>query len=506
MNELLAEFLRSFTATNDWAAIMPEIMLGVLALGLLVAEMALPRGQQGVIVRLAIGGQVLILTLTIALGCTVHYPGDGQTYFSGMIQQTDVTQLMRGFFLISSMLVCYLGKLYLAKQCLARTEFFHLVIVIAAGMMLLVQSAHFVMLFVALEAVTVAFYVLVAYCRTSALSLEAGLKYLIFGALSSSILLFGIVLLYGVAGNPEMSFSSVDSLNFNELKTFICMHSDHLLVRVGAVLVIAGICFKIAAVPFQIWVPDVYQGAPTPVTAYLAIASKAAGFIILLKLLTGPFVGLSTLMLPVLSVIAAATILFGNLAAVGQHNVKRLMGLSGIAHAGYLLVGVVAALTIPWAQYAVIFYLATYLLASFAVFAVMTHVSGSADADQALQAYENFACQQPFLSAVLTMGLGSLAGIPPLGGFIAKLFIFVAAYQAGLYALLGISVFGVVVSIYYYFGWLRVVYFSNPADGALESGGLSLSIYDRMILATLVVAIVLVGIFPAVLPIIQGSL
>ncbi len=506
MNELLAEFLRSFTATNDWAAIMPEIMLSVLALGLLVAEMALPRTRQDLVVRLAIGGQVLILGLTIALGWRVHYPADGQSYFSGMIQQTDVTQIMRGFFLISSILVCYLGKLYLAKQRLARTEFFHLVIVSAAGMMLLVQSAHFIMLFVALEAVTVAFYVLVAYGRTSALSLEAGLKYLILGALSSSILLFGIVLLYGVAGNPEMSSYSADALNFNELKIFIWMHSDHLLVRVGAVLVVAGICFKIAAVPFQIWVPDVYQGAPTPVTAYLAIASKAAGFIILLKLLTGPLVGLSGLMLPLLSVIAAASILFGNFAAVGQRNVKRLIGLSGIAHAGYLLVGVVAALTIPWALYAVIFYLATYLLAAFAVFAVMAHVSGAADADQARQGYENFARQRPFLSAVLTVGLGSLAGIPPLGGFIAKLFIFVAAYQAQLYILLGISVFGVVVSIYYYFGWLRVVYFSDPSNDAMEPGGASLSIGDRIVLAILVVAIVLVGLFPAVLPIVQVSI
>ena len=202
MNELLAEFLRSFTATNDWAAIAPEIMLAVLALGLLGAEMVLPRSKQGLIPRLAICGQVLVLVVT--LGCSAYYTVQGQTFFSGMIAQTDVTQIMRAFFLISSILVCYLGKIYLSKQKLPRTEFFHLVIIIAAAMMLLVQSANFVMLFVALEAVTIAFYVLVAYCRTSSLSLEAGLKYLILGALSSSILLFGIVLLYGVAGNPEL--------------------------------------------------------------------------------------------------------------------------------------------------------------------------------------------------------------------------------------------------------------------------------------------------------------
>ncbi|MFQ3271401.1 MAG: NADH-quinone oxidoreductase subunit N, partial [Lentimonas sp.] len=352
-----------------------------------------------------------------------------------------------------------------------------------------------------LEAVTIAFYVLVAYCRTSSLSLEAGLKYLILGALSSSILLFGIVLLYGIAGNPEMALSSGNSLSFDELGAFIVMHHDNLLVRVGAIMVVAGICFKIGAVPFQIWVPDVYQGAPTPVTAYLAIASKAAGFIVLLQLLTGPFIGLRDFMIPVLSFIAAATILFGNFTAVGQRNVKRLMGLSGIAHAGYLLVGVLAALTVPEAKYAVIFYLATYLLASFAVFGVMVHVADSDDANQELEDYENLARKRPFLGGVLTAGLGSLAGIPPLGGFIGKLFIFIAAYKAGLYGLLGISVLGVVISIYYYFGWVRTVYFSNPADGEVEAAK-PLCICDRVVLGGLVVATVLVGIFPGVLPII----
>jgi NADH-quinone oxidoreductase subunit N len=461
--------------------------------------MVLPRAQQGWIARLAIWGQILILV--VAFGCPSCCTLGEQSYFSGMIEQSDVSQIMRGFFLISSILVCYLGKVYLAKQALPRTEFFHLVLIIAAAMMLLVQSANFVMLFVALEAVTVAFYVLVAYCRTSSFSLEAGLKYLVLGALSSSILLFGIVLLYGVAGNPEMSFSTGDSLNFNELTTFILVHSDNMIVRVGAILVVAGICFKIGAVPFQIWVPDVYQGAPTPVTAYLAIASKAAGFIVLLQLLTGPFIGLSSFMVPVLSFIAAATILFGNFAAVAQRNVKRLMGLSGIAHAGYLLVGVIAALTVPWAQYAVIFYLVTYLLASFAVFGVMAHVAGSDDANQELEDYENLARKRPFLGGVLAAGLGSLAGIPPLGGFIGKLFIFIAAFQAGLYGLLGISVLGVVISIYYYFGWVREVYFSNPAEGVAE-GVQSLCICDRVVLGTLVVATVVVGIYPGVLPII----
>ncbi|MEN8744478.1 MAG: NADH-quinone oxidoreductase subunit N [Lentimonas sp.] len=500
MNELLAEFLHGYAATNEWTVIMPEIMLAILALGMLGAEMVLPKNSHGLIPRLAMWGQALILVVLLSAGCS--FGGDPKGYFSGMIEQTNVTHMMRAFFLVCSIFVCYLGQIYLSKQNLAKTEFYHLVIIIAAAMMLLVQSAHFVMLFVALETVTVAFYVLVAYCRNNSLSLEAGLKYLVLGALSSGILLFGIVLLYGVAGNPELAGFSRDSLAYGELAKFIELNPDNLLVKVGALLVIAGICFKIGAVPFQIWVPDVYQGAPTPVTAYLAVASKAAGFIVLLTLVRGPLAGLSEFLVPVLSFIAAVTILFGNITAVTQRNVKRLMGLSGIAHAGYLLVGVIAALTIDWAVYAVIFYLVTYLLASFAVFGVMAHLADSADANQELEHYQDLARKRPFLSGILTFGLGSLAGIPPLGGFIGKLFLFVAAFQAGLYGLLAISVIGVVISIYYYFGWIRECYFGTQVAESESVESAPLLTADRVMLGALVLGTIAIGLVPAVLPII----
>ena len=501
MNELLIEFLGGFTKTNQWSAILPEVMLGVFTLALLGAEMALPKNKQTLIPRLAIWGQVIVLLVVI--GYTVWCNVEESEYFSGLIIQNDITQIMRAFFLVSSIVVCYLGQIYLSKQSLPKTEFYALVLIIAAAMMLLIQSANFVMLFAALETVTVAFYVLVAYSRTSQFSLESGLKYLILGALSSGILLFGIVLLYGIAGSPELMGSSRDSLNYNELANFITLNTNNMIVKIGALLVVAGICFKIGAVPFQIWVPDVYQGAPTPVTAYLAVASKAAGFIILMQLLHGPFIALKEFIVPVLSVIAAATILFGNVAAVTQRNVKRLMGLSGIAHAGYLLVGVIASLFVPWAVYAVIFYLVTYLLASFAVFGVMSLAANADDANQELDYYENFARKRPFLGGVLVCGLGSLAGIPPLGGFIGKLFVFVAALQAGLYGLLGISVLGVVVSIYYYFGWIRECYFSAPSTGMLEDATNSTSQADRILLGGMVVATLVIGFLPAVLPIIR---
>lgn len=495
MNEVLADYLRGIAATNDWMVILPEILLAVLALGLLLVELFVPSNKK-MVPRVSMLGQGVILIVMLMGGCCGLAPV-GQSNFGGLIMANEWTYSMRLFFGVSALLVTYLGTVFFAKQLLARAEFYHLVLLVAASLMLLVQSSNFVMLFIALETATVAFYVLVAYRRNSALSLEAGIKYLLLGALSSSILLFGIVLLYGVAGNPALSGSTSDALNFSELAGFITSNPENPLVLTGALLVIAGICFKIGAVPFQIWVPDVYQGAPTPVTAYLSVASKAAGFIVLLNLLHGPFLALQGFLIPIVSVIAGLSILYGNLAAIVQVNLKRMLGLSGIAHAGYLLMGVVAAYSVDWATQAILFYLVAYLLASFVVFIVMSLSFNGDDAEATLEDYRDFARQQPFLGGALTVGLGSLAGIPPLGGFIAKLFLFIAVFQAGLYSLLAVAIIGVVISIYYYFGWMRVAYFSTSANDETDSFPAPVDIKARSVLLILLGATVLLGVFPA---------
>jgi NADH-quinone oxidoreductase subunit N len=407
------------------------------------------------------------------------------------------------FFLVASILVSVLARVSLAKQPMPRVEFFHIVLVITAALMLLVQANHFVLLFVALETVTVGFYILVSYFRTNPLSLEAGLKYLILGALSSALLLFGIALLYGAAGNRALPGATASPMNFGDLRVFLAANPDNFLAGAGIVLVLAGVAFKIGAVPFQIWIPDVYQGAPTPVTAFLAVASKAAGFAVLLTL-TSVFAPYQGLVRPVLSVMAAATIIFGNLAALTQCNVKRLMGLSGVSHAGYLLLGVVAAITQPSAVGAVLFYLLAYLLGSFAVFAVMTHVAGADDSDQELDHYVNLAKKNPLLAGALAVGLGSLAGIPPFAGFMGKLLIFIAAFKAGLYWLLAVAIGGVILSIYYYFGWIKAAFFTpspvpqpegETAPATLTPVGLAAGVA----LLVLVIGSVVLGFYPGAL-------
>lgn len=494
------ELLQQAAASNQWLAIMPELLLALTALLLLVLELLLPRAKHSLIPAAAIVIQVAIAA-GLALNFNPGFIGSG-TIFNGLLRLSADGQFLRLFFLVCSIFVCLLGTVSLAKQRMPRVEFYHLVLVITAAMMLLAQSNHFVMFFVALETVTIGFYILVSYFRESPLSLEAGLKYLVMGALSSSLLLFGIVLLYGVAGNRALPGGSADSMNFDQLRAFLAANPGNFLASAGIVLVLAGVAFKIGAVPFQIWIPDVYQGAPTPVTAFLAVASKAAGFAVLLILTQRVFAPYQGLVVPVLAVMAGATILFGNLAALTQHNVKRLIGLSGISHAGYLMIGVIAAYREPLAIGAIWFYLSAYLLASFAVFGVMAHVAGPHDADQELDHYANLAKEQPFLSVVLAIGLGSLAGIPPLAGFMGKLLIFVAAFKAGLYPLLVIAIVGVVISIYYYFGWIKAAFFPawQPADAGPAPDALPprtpVGVWVRIALIVLAVSSVLLGFYP----------
>ncbi len=449
------ESYKSIAETNQWSAILPEFVLVILALSLLLLDMFGGAKGRGVVGRVTILGLLVLLVLSF----TVWRDNLGilnQTTFSGMLFHSDFGQIMRQFFLASSLLTAYLGTVFLKKQGLPGTEFYAITLLVTASLMLLSQSNDFVLLFVALETVTIGFYVLVSYNRDRSNSLEAGLKYLIMGGFSTAILLMGIVLLYGIGSSPVLEGATAQAMNFSELRNFLALNSDNLIAKIGVLLVVAGVAFKIGSVPFQIWIPDVYQGAPTPVTAALAVSSKAGGFAVLIALVSGPFQPMADLLIPVLSLMAMVTILFGNIAALTQQNVKRLIGLSGVSHAGYLLMGVVAMFTVPSAQNAIVFYLITYLLASYAVFGVMAHVStrGKDDA-QNLGDYQDMLEESPVFAGVLVLGLASLAGIPPLAGFIGKLLLFYAAFQAELYALLAVAIVGVVISIYYYFGWIK---------------------------------------------------
>ena len=493
---MTTELLKRIAGTNEWWGIAPELLLGCSALALLALEIVLPKKDHRFIPHFAITMQATIFALLLA----GFYSGyEGASTFGGLLQHSFIGHVGRVFFLLTSLLVCFLAGICLPRSKMPRVEFYHIVMVVTAAMMLLVQSNHFVMFFVALETVTIGFYILVSYYRDRVLTLEAGLKYLVMGALSSAIMLFGIVLLYGAVGKVVIGGVVHTGFEFEVVADFLRQNPDSFLGLAGALLVLGGVAFKIGAFPFQIWIPDVYQGAPTPVTAFLAVGSKAAGFAVLLTLVGSVFAPLESVLVPVLSLMAGATIIFGNLSALTQRNTKRLMGLSGVSHAGYLLLGVVASFKVEWAGAAVWFYLFTYLLASMAVFGVMAHLAGPDDADQELEHYEHLARGRPFLATVLAVGVGSLAGIPPLAGFMGKLLLFIAAFQAHLYWLLVVAIGGVIVSIYYYFGWIKAAFFESVSVNATPSDRPATAVptwIGAVVLGALALATVLLGFYP----------
>lgn len=365
-------------------------------------------------------------------------------------------------------------------------EFFVLPVFTCAGLMWMASAADFVMVFCALELVTISFYIQVAYMRKNSASLEAGTKYLILGALSTGFLVYGITWIYGMTGQTSLRGISM-------VLGFVPQAGQTaLLFGIGLVLVALG--FKVAAAPFQFWVPDVYQGAPTPVTAFLSVGSKAAGFVVLMRVL-GPFLAAPAIgekLVAALQVLAGLTLVYGNLAAMPQTNLKRLLGYSSIAHAGYLLVGI-ASVGSPAAGRAVVFYLAGYFLMTFLAFLVLVPVAKASGGDD-IAHFNGLGRRAPGLALALLISMLSLAGLPFTVGFLGKFFIFEAAMQEHQYLLVAIGVMTVACGFYYYLKVVRAMYWQPaPADAA----PVAVSPLTLVAASALATAIIVLGIFPA---------
>jgi NADH-quinone oxidoreductase subunit N len=340
--------------------------------------------------------------------------------------------------------------------------------------MYLVSAIDFVMIFVSIELVTISFYVLVSFTRKNPATLEAGVKYLILGAVSTAFLVYGIAWIFGVTGETNLQRISA---------VLASPEIERRAALFGALLILVSLGFKIAAVPFQIWVPDVYQGAPTPVTAYLSVGSKAAGFVVLLRVLR-PF-----MMLPkmerLIVLIALLTVVYGNLAALPQSNLKRLLAYSSIAHAGYLLIGVAC-----FAGPAVTFYLVAYLLMtllSFAVLIIVAQQTGEQISD-----FDGLAKRSPFLAFAMLIAMVSLAGVPFTAGFFGKFFIFAAAIGQHQTALVVVGVITVACGFYYYLKVVRAMYWLPAAT----TDSILVSSLSRLAMIGLIVAIIWLGLYP----------
>jgi NADH-quinone oxidoreductase subunit N len=366
------------------------------------------------------------------------------------------------------------------------SELFALVLFALLGMLFAASANDFALLFVSLELITVTFYVLTSFQRSRVLSLEAGVKYLIIGALSTGFTVFGIALVFGITGH----------LNFEQIANVAANHAQNRIFLVGLLFVLVGLGFKIAAFPFQIWAPDVYQGAPTPVTAFLAIGSKAAGFALLLRVLFTAVPDITAKWANLLILISGITILYGNLCAIPQRNLKRLLGYSSIAHAGYLLLGI-AALS-QAGKSAVLYYLSGYLFTVLGAFLVITIVMRHLDTEE-FSGLAGLHQRSPLLATCLTLAMVSLAGLPPLAGFFGKFLLLKSVISLGdvnhgYYCLAFTALAGVVISLYYYFGVIRAIYWSKDAA---DPAPLVLSWPAKAALYICLAGMLYLGMFPA---------
>jgi NADH-quinone oxidoreductase subunit N len=362
-----------------------------------------------------------------------------------------------------------------------RGEFLILLLASALGMLFLASGNELVLLYVGLELTTFPLVLLTAYRPADAKSAEGGLKYLVMAAMGSAILLFGLSLIYAATGVTRIP----------ELAAAVVQADAGVLILLGVVCVLAGIGFKLALVPFHMWAPDAYEGAPTPVTAFLSVAGKIAGFALALRLLVSGLSAAQAEWGQVLAALAVASMFLGNLAAIPQTNLKRLLAYSAIAQAGYMVMGLVAFKIIGIS--ALLFYLGTYLftnLGAFAVVIAVERVTGSTD----MPAYAGLAQRSPRLGLAMLLALLSLAGIPPLAGFAAKFYLFTAVFSQGYVWLVIIAVINTAISLYYYLRVIRVVYILPPDKNA--PAGMPLSLPLAMVLLITVLGILVLGIYP----------
>jgi NADH-quinone oxidoreductase subunit N len=452
----LEAFKAASADASDWASILPEILLAGLALIALLQGLVLPARGRWLIPLVARVGLVLAGYLAF------QYDGQLGSRFGGLLLQDEVTSSWRQVFLLCALLTSLIGSRFFRQRGADEAEFHHILLLITAALMLLAQSSHVVTFFVALETATVGLYVLCGFLRRSAASLESGVRYLVAGGLSSALLLMGFVLLQGLAGMHLPAGS--DPLSFSQIATVLIVHGGEPLALVGAALLLAGICFKLGAFPFHGWVPDVYQGAPTPTTALLATASKSAGVVALILLLTGPLSPLVPRLLPVLTLLAASSLLAGNLAALGSSDTKRTLAFSGISHAGFLLAAITAIASSMEGGYVsatdlalpvILAYLLAYILGTFATLGALAAIPAEADEQRPLVSLRGLIRRSPALASALTLGIGSLAGIPPSLGFFTKLLVLWVLAATESWLLLGLGVVSVAISIHYYFSIIR---------------------------------------------------
>ena len=446
--------------------LLPEILIVLGALSAVTIDLLFGE-RRGALVPWVAGGALVAALLVLVIGRP-----EGHAVL-GHFSSDAFSRFVRAIACAGGALLVMLSAPYTGRMDRGHGEFYGLLLFAILGVLLVSGVTDLMGMFVCLELVTITSYVLAAFKRNDVRSVEAGLKYLVMGAVSSAMLLFGIAFVYGASG----------TVDFETISGHVAGKGFSPLLGLGSGLVFVGLFFKVSAVPFQVWAPDVYQGAPSPVTAFLTSLSKSAGFVLLLRMvavLVVPSAGTaaSAGWLQFFAVIAGLTLLYGNLGAIAQKDVKRLLAYSSIGHAGYMLLGVVAIIAAPTdavrhaGAVAVLVYLLAYYLTTLTAFAVVVVVSGLGRGHDASTAYAGLHRRSPLLALALLLALLSLAGVPPMAGLIGKFLAFYALVAAAathpmLVALGLIGVLGVVISLYFYLLLIRELYAKEAPEDAL---------------------------------------
>src|SRR5438067_203185 len=424
--------------------VVPALVLAVGAMVLLMLGADRGQGKTGLVSTLA----VVLLAVTGVLELLL--PAGKLTTFGGSFIVDDFARFLKILTLIGSCSTLFLSAEFLPDLSLRIFEYSILVLLSTLGMMVLISAGDLISLYLGLELMSLALYVVAASNRDNAKSTEAGLKYFVLGALSSGMLLYGASLIYGFTGTVSFTGIAAAATVSNVGLVF------------GLVFLLAGLCFKVSAVPFHMWTPDVYEGAPTPVTAFFASAPKVAALAVFTRAALTAFPGIVSQWQQIIVFVAIASMVLGSFAAIGQKNIKRLMAYSSIGHMGFALVGLAAG-TVEGAQ-GVLVYIAIYVAMTLGSFAIILAMKRDGQALEQISDFAGLSRTNPLLAFVFAMLLFSLAGIPPLAGFFAKFYVFVAAIKAGLFTLAVIGVLASVVGAFYYLTIIKVMYFDEPLE------------------------------------------
>jgi NADH-quinone oxidoreductase subunit N len=460
-------------------AILPDILLVVLAMLVLGLDLVLDEDRRGSLSWVTAGG----LVVTILISVLAARPGpEARLVWGGMLRHDWLAFVFKMMFLFAAAITALFssGLSRLGK----RGEFYVLLLVSTLGMNLMAAAGDLVMLYLAIETTSIPMYILAGFLTRDEKSTESGFKYLLFGAMTSAVMLYGLSLLYGFGGTTNL-YGLVAGFQAGQVPSGTLLGS--------LLLVLVGFGFKISAVPLHFWAPDVYEGAPTPIAGFLSTASKAAGFAVLMRVLmvVFPMVAFEQntpqLWPAILAALSTATMTLGNLLAISQKNIKRMLAYSSIAHAGYAMIGLVAFSGLGFAS--VVFYLIAYIFTNLAAFGVIAAFGRIVGSDE-ISAYAGLSRRSPWLALVMLVAFLSLAGMPPFGGFVVKFVVFAAAVNSGLVPLAFAGVINSIIGLYYYLTVLKVVYLFRSED---EDKPLPVTRPYALALGVLVLGIILIG-------------